>query len=549
MAIVIGKEYKNAFDGVRRLVEGGCAPPDVSLSGGRLIRGTSVFEYSESAAGIDVTDGGMNMRMDPAEGASWFAPLRGDRRDNGLALWKDLVEAVCRYYHENYSLTDYGAPVGQPGADTRKRTADALAELVRILLPSFGGCVEVRERRRAGGDLCDFYGLSLRVELSSGAGDAVPMLAKMFFKRSGRSLVAVSGSETRDIETFVASEAPEGAKSNAGMSFMSDADSVINEVFSALDRTLRGGRPGIGECLYFGRERDRKAAEQLTKKLSSGGDGLTVSGLRVLGISHVKLPDCVYDVLESGVTVLRAVVTASGRMTLTCAPCGVTLMDSGCIYCTDRETGEQRMFEPDLGDGSLGFTDDDIEYIRANSAFGEHLLPNKCANPKCRRRVCKCRQENIGTDGERLVCRDCPYPEVVFVSGEGKLMYTPDLAFARDEMTLVPRSDTGVCSCCGRTFTAEALKGSRVQKLCGFCRGAIRAASEDSREARRLYKRFSGMLSYGVRLRHIGVRKYCFDDDDITLFVLGEDRYILDKTNIRKRGLIAAPRGVENDRK
>ena len=31
MAIVIGKEYKNAFDGVRRLVEGGCAPPDVSI--------------------------------------------------------------------------------------------------------------------------------------------------------------------------------------------------------------------------------------------------------------------------------------------------------------------------------------------------------------------------------------------------------------------------------------------------------------------------------------------------------------------------------------
>ena len=57
------------------------------------------------------------------------------------------------------------------------------------------------------------------------------------------------------------------------------------------------------------------------------------------------------------------------------------------------------------------------------------------------------------------------------------------------------------------------------------------------------------MLSYGVRLRHIGDRKYCFDGDDITLFVLGEDRYILDKTNIRKRGLIAAPRGVENDRK
>ncbi|HIW01925.1 MAG TPA: hypothetical protein H9892_01090 [Candidatus Protoclostridium stercorigallinarum] len=538
MAVVIGKEYKNAFDSIRRLVEGGCAPEEVRLENGRIVHGREVFEYSDSAAGIDVRGGGANVSMEGGKGASWFASLRGDRRDNGLAKWKDLIETVSGYYHEHYSLTDRGAPLSGPDEETRRRTADALFSLVRLLLPAFGGYTEVRERRRKGGDLCDFYGLGVRAELSSGAGDSVPVLAKLYFRRGERALVPVSGGEAREIEDFVSS-APSGER---GADFASDAAGAIADVFSAIDALLRDDRHTLADCLYFGRDRDREAVAELVKKLPSERGSLVCTGLRVLGISHVKLPDSVYDVLNGGVTALRATVSAGGRMTLTCVPCGVTLMESGRIYCTDKETGERRVIEPDLGEEDLGLSDADIEYIRANSAFGEHLMPNKCGNPKCRRRVCTRRMENIGGEKERLVCRDCPYPEVVFVSGEGKLMYTPDLAFARDEMTLVPKEDTQTCSCCSRTFTSGALTGAGMSRLCGFCRKALDEAYAGSREAKALYRRFSGMLGYRTRLKYFGKKKYCFDDDDITLFVLGGDVFTLDKTGVRADGFIDKPR-------
>ena len=132
MAVVIGKEYKNAFDSIRRLVEGGCAPEEVRLENGRIVHGREVFEYSDSAAGIDVRGGGANVSMEGGKGASWFASLRGDRRDNGLAKWKDLIETVSGYYHEHYSLTDRGAPLSGPDEETRRRTADALFSLVRL---------------------------------------------------------------------------------------------------------------------------------------------------------------------------------------------------------------------------------------------------------------------------------------------------------------------------------------------------------------------------------------------------------------------------------
>ena len=50
------------------------------------------------------------------------------------------------------------------------------------------------------------------------------------------------------------------------------------------------------------------------------------------------------------------------------------------------------------------------------------------------------------------------------------------------------------------------------------------------------------MLGYRTRLKYFGKKKYCFDDDDITLFVLGGDVFTLDKTGVRADGFIDKPR-------
>ena len=56
MAIVIGRDYKAAFDGMCRLIAGGCAPDGVKLENGRIVCDGGVFEYSDAVSGIYMTD-------------------------------------------------------------------------------------------------------------------------------------------------------------------------------------------------------------------------------------------------------------------------------------------------------------------------------------------------------------------------------------------------------------------------------------------------------------------------------------------------------------
>ncbi len=534
MAVIIGKDYKDSFESVRALVLGGCAPADVRIDAdGRIVRGGYAFELSDASAGIDSTDGD-TVGMDSHAGASWFAALRGDRRDNGLALWKDLIETVREYFHKYNSLTDLGVPLSPFSAEERRRRADTVAALSEMFFPSFAGYAEVRERRRGDG-LCEYYGINLRVELGSGAGDAVPVLAKMYVRRTESGLVPVTGGETRDIEGLIGGRTDRAVRADEEP--FPDAYAVIDEVFAATENALKEGR--LGEYMYFARERDRKEVSSLVGRMATDARSLECTALRVLGISRVRLPEIGYEIVCDGVAAVRALSDASGRVSLSCAACGVPLMVNGRVSC-----GGGRVFDLDFGAKNFGLTEEDVAYIRKNSAFGEHLLPNKCGNPRCRRRICLPRQVVAGGMSGRGVCLDCPYPEVVFTSEDGKPMYTPDLAFARDRMTLIPKEKTGMCASCGRTFAADALTGTGINRMCAFCRNAEKEAASNSAEARRLYRKYAGMLGYGVRLKHLAARKYCFDDDDITLFVLGGDKYILDKTEITGEGFIDKPRRV-----
>lgn len=537
MAIVIGRDYKAAFDGMCRLIAGGCAPDGVKLENGRIVCDGGVFEYSDAVAGIDVTDG-MSVKMNAKDGASWFASLRGGARaESDLALWKKLVKSVGDHYRRNYSLVDYGTVAEEPTEEARSRMTDLVLRLAQMFYPSDEA--EIRERR---GGMADVYGLNVRAEMGSGAGDPVPVLGRLYFRRTDKGLVPLAGGDAREAEAFTASaRGAKDAKKSASLGGESNGRTIL-DVFGALN-VLVGGRTAfsLGECLYFPGERDRKELRELVVKLPAGANTIECTRLEVLGIFRMRLPDSIFDVCEDGVPVLRAVISATGKVSLYCVACNAPLMENGRIYCSDEEG--DTVIELDKDEDDLGLGDGDVEYILAHSAFGEHLMPNSCVGVSCRRRICAARQENLGTEEEpRLACSDCPYPEVVFVTPDGRRLYTPDLAFARDAMTLVPRSQTAKCTVCGRTFTAESLRRVGLIKTCAFCTRAFAEADADSASARKLYKRFSGMLGYGVRLRHIGKKKYCFDDDDITMMMLGDDVYILDKSEMRSRGRIAKPR-------
>ena len=46
-------------------------------------------------------------------------------------------------------------------------------------------------------------------------------------------------------------------------------------------------------------------------------------------------------------------------------------------------------------------------------------------------------------------------------------------------------------------------------------------------------------------MKYAGKPKLCFEEEDVLLFVLGEDRYVFDKLAIGAHGYIAKPRKAD----
>ena len=80
--------------------------PVRSATDKEIVTGAYTFEYSGENKGLDVQGGGQREAGMTAEGASWFAALRGKRRDDGTAVWLNLIEQVAASYHRRYSFIE-----------------------------------------------------------------------------------------------------------------------------------------------------------------------------------------------------------------------------------------------------------------------------------------------------------------------------------------------------------------------------------------------------------------------------------------------------------
>ena len=544
--IIIGREYKDAFGSICRLVEGGCVPPDIvrSADGREIVTDAYTFEY----AGDSRAQGEGAAQTMTGEGASWFAALRGEAQDDGTAVWLNLIERVAESYHKRYSLIEYKQNVRKAGEAEKQMCTSALQNIASRFFPELPA-VEVREGAREDG-LEDIYGVSVRVELSGGTGAAVPALAKVYFRKRGRKPVPLRKEEAAKIDGYLYEVIP---TEGGGKLDDSDSSETIDSVLTALDALLYGrkGAPALASCIWFGSEQDRETVDTLLRTISHDNVRLECREVKVLGISHVRWINASYNVFAGGMPVLRATVGLNDSLSLYCTNCGAgALIENNAVACayTD-EDGELLartvMLDPQRED--LGISDEDAEDILQYSEFSKHLKYMSCSeNPRregCSRCVCHSQTENLGTEDDPVYkCKDCPYPEVVFTDDRGVRRYTPRLAFARDKMTMIERSDAQVCDCCGRSFSKESMHG----RLCSFCYGAAKAAGGDEERAKRRYRRYAGMFSPFVRMKYAGKPKLCFEEEDVLLFLLGSDRYVFDKLAIGGHGYIAKPRRVED---
>ena len=546
-AIVIGREYKKAYQSVRALVENKCVDPKVAAltaDGGALTDGVHTFVYSDDVKGLRVRDGQSPDEGMGPDGAGWFAALRGGSRSDGGGAWLTFMEQVAAAYHKRYALVEYRRPERAFGDEELRRARGALRNIITQFFPRLADAEIAEGGRNESSE--DIYGMSLRIALSGGTGASVPVLCKVYFRRRHASLWPLVREEADKIDAYLQSYLQTVSADGAPATDDSDASRTVDEAMGALDRLIGGKfeEGDFSQCVFFGRE-DAALVSELTAKVAHDDVRLECDEVRVLGISHVRWQNICYNVLLEGKPALRATVGLNDRISLECLACGgAPIVQNGTVVCVKplSSGGEERVaYTPDASRADLGLTEAQLKDIRQYGPPAKHLLHPVChEHPRvhCARTVCAAMLENFGTEQVPVLkCRDCPYPEIVFTDDNGVRRYTPALTFARDKMTLLARGETAVCACCGRRFSRDGMRGG----LCLFCHDALFASDQALARAGAAYKRYAFVFSPAVRIKYAGRAKRCFEDGDILLFFMGEDKYVLDKLRIGEYGYIPKP--------
>ena len=545
--ILVGKEYKNAFESVCKLLKGSVPYVDVHVKEvdekeRKIVTQTHIFKYSEEA--LSSAASGSAMCFTPA-GASWFAGLRSGEKEtgDGTAQWLSFIESVAKAYHKEYSLLEFKQSASAIDEEDERRCRNVLESVLALFFSSLPGAQISGAREKSVPD--DIYGISLKAEISGGTGASVPVLGSVYFRMrggaAGGKLVPIPAEEAEEIYKSLYSVIPEGNSSRVDSS---GSSSLIDAAIFALDQLLKGkSERTFDECIMFG-ERDMQTVNELAEKLSHDEACLDCRNISVLGISHVRWTSNAYFVYRGDKRVLRAMVSINGSITLMCENCGTggALIDNDKIVCRYRDrygnpVREEIVIKP--AEYNLGLTQEQVDKILKYSEISKHLQSITCAkNPRvqggCTRCVCAVQLQNMGTaEKPVMACKDCPYPEMVYEDGEGGLHYTPNTSFARDKMTMT-EEEVRECVYCGRKFSAAVMENTNACPLCS-------SRSKNEEEGKKRYSKYASVFSPITRIRYIGKRKMCFEDEDMMVFFMGQDRYILDKKDLEKDGYLPAP--------
>lgn len=543
--IIVGQEYAKEFESICALYGGGFLSSDVHIKkahGSVIQTPTHTFEFREKEHGVNGS--GENEEQTLAfnkDGASWFSALRGEKFDSGNADWKQLIMDVAADYHKHYSLIEFRHTASKASYAEERRLRDRFKTgFIDRVFPD-GASFTVAENRRTAPE--NYYAVSMRLEINGG-GESAPVLGKLYFRDGGDGkLTPVSAREAERVQVFIESAVPaENDVETAG--FIDVA--LVGKVFSGLEKTFRGGK--FADYAAFNGKYKREIKNLLAQLATSEIKSLECTNVKVLGISHVEWERSVYDVYYRGRNVLELTAGVNGTVSLTCSNCGenALLVDGNRVVFKDGDADVELNFERD----DLGLTPQHIAQIRESGEINDHLFTVACKeNPRnrdCTRVVCASQAINVAvgknSDGSEIYerkCRGCRYPEIIFTDifsdGDGVGKYTPRLQFAADTLSLVD-VPTVRCRCCGREFTVSAMPAN---KICHFC-----ARDDKSSTAKKLYRKYAGMLSLGVRLAHLFAKKYCREEDNVILFELGRDCYVFDKLNFKEHGFIKKPEKV-----
>ena len=564
MNIYIGRDDEKKFDSICSLVQNGFIDKNiierVDIDNRTIYEANTgnVYIFDANIKSIQ-TGTGSSLGMGN-DGASWFGFFHGKKIDTGKASWTTLIESVAQNYHSRYSFLEFKQK--DRGYDEVKVTRQK--QLVNNFLNLFFERISYNasiDKINAKVALDDVFCASMKMEIDDGGRQTTPILCKVYFRQRGNELIAIPSidaeeidSSVQDIITDYVDEMRESTEKE-----LEENSQVIIRVVNAIDKLIN--TPEFVKSVMYNSSKDIQDIETLVENGPNIFVKLECKNAKIIGISHVVWRNDVYDVTFNNKKVLRFVFGVKDKMSLYCLNCGNKLLiDSNRISYKKQEEDELIDEEIILSSQSenFGLSDEQIDFIINETEITNHLFEITCSsremftNHGCSR-IC-CKSQVLELDG-KMKCKDCTIPEIIYRDKNGQVHLTRNMSFARDEMCLVETKVDGainvhVCEYCNRQFVTMADKYNLYCKFC-YDNGVkkVAALSDKQKESGlSLYKQYKGMIPLGTRIMSAFKPKYCFEEVDVILFRIGNDKYILDKLDLEDDGYLKNPRKIKDRR-
>lgn len=534
MSIKVGKQYKDAFKSICNLYKNGAVSRDVieSIDGNiiKLANSNKEFEYVETDSPNRGESFGMTSR-----GASWFAGFRDEEIDDSDSSWKTLIESVASNYHSKYSYVEFKEKTYEIDEQTNKENilliVDFLNTLFTKIKPSFSSLDIEKENKN---NIDDIYCASLKMAVDNGSGEAKIVLAKLFFRQENKTLVPLSADESSDMKEHISMVLGE----NSGEPYEIESNK-IDAVVGAVENVING--EDFDQYFSVSSLEDDEIINKLIEKGPNDEVELNCRSVKVLGISHIRWSKNLYVFKHDGRPLLKFEIGIDKKLKAYCVNCGNTLLVTNNTVLM-KEGYNNIVLDNNLP--NLGLSIEEIESINNNSIISDHLFEVQCTKTETKRNGCSkicCAKQVVEIDGVKK-CKNCPYPEILFVDEHHNYHLTKNLFFIRDAMKMVPSEDAKVCYCCHRYFSTESIKNT----MCKFCNSVFRfednaSNSTKAKNAIKLYRTYKNILPISIRVRNLFSKKYCFEEEDIIIFKLGKNEYLFNKLEIKDKGYIPAP--------
>lgn len=550
--ILVGKEYEEAFKTVKFLIDNGGLPVTKEFAyyveGDSIVSDAIEFRLS-TAVGEEVqktTQGyGPN-------GSTWFAGLRGEEVNNDSALWNDVMTLAKDTYHANFSIVEYKQQK-KTAAELESAEREAEEIVKKFASTFFDGLNLDAASIRPVNDTSsteDIFGVSLRLELATEAGEPFPVLGTIYFNRITKdsALQPIPRTQSAELNKNISEIAADDDDATDTSPVVTGEDDTLDLVLTALELLVGDKKKNLAEYICFNDEAVERI-EITERQMSNGNFTLKCKRVDVLYITHIKKESYICDLYVDNEPLLRFIMGINNRLSVRCLNCNsreYLVVRDEMRY---QKAGKNYTVILSHAEENLGLTDEQIEDIKAGGKMKSHLMTITCGRTAtrpggCTRRRCA---NQIMLVGDRDYCLDCPHPDVIYTDFRGRTHHVPSSVYTTDTLDFVLRipgegQDFEYLNCdiCGRRFSRDALVNGRCKTLC--------ARADDTSEnaaAGRLYKRYSGMLPLLKRLSTAFQKKRCYEDETMVLLTIGREKFIFDKINAREFGYLDKPTSVK----